>query len=212
MRTVAATSATTRSGTLAYPLELAVDNRQWYSRQCQSKGRCASAPPHRRKDCTHKVIAQGGVDNMATGCGEVVVGGARALCAMSLCSILARMASRGAVKRVHSTQMCRIAALSGSGGSTGAITRSSSAPRCFLAVSFWRCLSLAYAGLGNNESANTATCAMANANSAARAADKEQCCSMASAVSPNITPRSTSFLATTLIGESRLRQHSRAIG
>ncbi len=82
---------------------------------------------------------------MAAGCGEVVVGGARALCVMSLCSISARMASRGAARRAHSTQMCRIAALPGSGGSTGAITHLSSAWCYFLAVSSWRRLSLANA-------------------------------------------------------------------
>ena len=48
-----ATSATTRLGTLAYHPELAVDDRQWYSRWCQSEGRHASAPPHCRKDHAH---------------------------------------------------------------------------------------------------------------------------------------------------------------
>jgi hypothetical protein len=69
---------------------------------------------------------------MATGCDKVVVSGARASCAMSLHSILARMASRGAARRAHSTQMRRIAVLPGLGGSTGAITCLSSARRCFL--------------------------------------------------------------------------------
>jgi hypothetical protein len=50
MRTVAATSATMRLGTLAYRPELAVNDRRWYSQQCQSEGCCASAPPHCRKD------------------------------------------------------------------------------------------------------------------------------------------------------------------
>jgi hypothetical protein len=101
---------------------------------------------------------------MAAGCGKVVVGSARASCAMSLHSISARMASRGAARRAHSTQMRQIAALMGSGGSTGAITRSSSEQRCFLAVSSWRCLSCAKASSGNAKSANTAVCSTANAN------------------------------------------------
>jgi hypothetical protein len=41
---------TTSSGTLAYRLELAVNDRRWYSRRCHSKGCHASAPPHCRKD------------------------------------------------------------------------------------------------------------------------------------------------------------------
>jgi hypothetical protein len=70
------TSATTRSGTLAYHPELAVNNRRWYSQRCQSKGCHVSAPPHCRKDRTHVSHRAGGGDNMAAGCGEVVVGGA----------------------------------------------------------------------------------------------------------------------------------------
>ncbi len=53
MRAVAATSATTRLGMLAYCQELAVKDRQWYNQRCQSKGRCASAPPHCRKNHAH---------------------------------------------------------------------------------------------------------------------------------------------------------------
>ncbi len=87
----------------------------------------------------------------------------------------------------------RIAALSGSGGSTGTITCTSSAQRCFLAVYSWCRLSMANAGLGNNESADTTTRAVANANSAAHATNKERRCSVASTVSPNIVPHSTSF-------------------
>ncbi len=75
---------------------------------------------------------------MAAGCGKVVVSGARALCAMLSRQILARMALRGAVRRAHSTQMRRIAPLTGTSGSTSTITRLSSARHCFLVVSSWR--------------------------------------------------------------------------
>jgi hypothetical protein len=91
------------------------------------------------------------VGNMAAGCGEVVVGRARASCAML------------------------------------------SARRCSAAASSWRRLSSANASLGNaksaksTKSANAATHAMANADSAAPAANKEPCCSLANAISPNIT-------------------------
>ncbi len=114
---------------------------------------------------------------MATGCGKVVIGGARATYAMSLHSISARMASRGAARKVHFIQMHPIAALTGSGGSTGTITRSLSARHSFLTVSFWRCLSLANAGSGNAKSANTTVCYAANANfadAAVRSADSGQ--------------------------------------
>ncbi len=73
------------------------------------------------------------MDNIATGCDKVVVGGACASCAMSSRSISARMVSRGAARRGHFTRMCWIATLPGLGGSTGAITRLSSTRRCFSA-------------------------------------------------------------------------------
>jgi hypothetical protein len=89
-----------------------------YSRRCQSKGRHASAPPHRRKDHAHvSHRAEGGGQHgrwMWQGCHR-----------QSLCLVrdvivfnLTRMASRGAARRAHSTQMCRNAALPGSGGRT----------------------------------------------------------------------------------------------
>jgi hypothetical protein len=43
-------------------------------------------------------------------------------------------------------------------------------------------------GLGNTKSTNAATCAAANANSVACAANKEQRCSLARAVSANVAP------------------------
>jgi hypothetical protein len=160
---VAATSATTRSGASVYRPELAVDDRQWYSQRCQSKGHCVSATPHRRKDRTHVSHGREGGENMGAGCGEVVISRACASCAMLSCSILARMASRGAASRAHSTRMHWIAALMRPGGSTGAITCSLSAQHCFFAVS-WRRLSLANACSGNAESAITAVRSAANAN------------------------------------------------
>jgi hypothetical protein len=73
------------------------------------------------------------VDNRDNGCGQVVNGGARALFAMLSHAILARMVSRGAASRAHSAQMRRIAASTGSNGSTGTIT-------CFFlpAAVFWQ--------------------------------------------------------------------------
>jgi hypothetical protein len=131
-----------RSGASAYHPELAVDDRRWYSRRCQSKGCCTSAPPHNRKNHTH-------ISHRAGGGGQHGCWMWQGCCQRSSCLvrnvvtfILARMASRGAASREHSTRMCRIAALPGSGGSTGAITHLSSARRCFLVVSSWRRLSL----------------------------------------------------------------------
>ncbi len=120
---------------------------------------------------------------MAAGCGKVVVGGACASCAMLLHSILDRMASRGAERRAHSTQMRRTATITGLGGSTGAITRSLSERSCFLVVSSWRCLSSAKAGSGNVKSANTAVRSTANADfadTAVHSADSWQRCLHAS--------------------------------
>ncbi len=68
-----------------------------------------------------------------------------------------------------------------------------SARHCSVVASSWRLLSLANAGSDNDESADTVTHTVVNANSAARAANKEQRCSVASAVSPNVVPRSASF-------------------
>jgi hypothetical protein len=120
---------------------------------------------------------------MAAECGEVVVGGARALFAMSSRSISARMASRGAARRAHSTQMRWIAVLMGSGGSTSAITCSSSERHCFLVVSSWHHLSSTKAGSGNAKSAHTVVCSLANtnfANAAVHSANSWQRCLHAS--------------------------------
>jgi hypothetical protein len=141
---------------------------------------------------------------MAAGCGKVVVGRARALYAMSLHSISARMASRGAVHRAQSAQMCRIAASTVLGGITGTIKRLSSA-RHFSAAAFsWCCLSSGNARLGNAKSANTVTHAVANANSAAHAANKEQRPSLASAIATKAAPHSAAFQQHTHWQESSL--------
>jgi hypothetical protein len=190
-------------GALAYRPELAIDNRQWYSRWCQSKGRHASAPSHHRKDRAHISCRAGGVDNMAAGCGKVVVGRACASCVMSWRSILARIASRGAARRAHSTQMRRIAALTGFGGSTGAIMRLLSERCCFLTVSSWRCLSSTKASLGNAESANTVVRFAANtnfANAAVHSDDSPQChlhASLANAFSRAVVSWGRHFSAST---------------
>ncbi len=130
---------------------------------------------------------------MAAGCGGVVVGGAQALWAMLLHSILARMASRGAAHRAQSALMHRLAASMGSGGITGAIKCSSSARHCSVADSSWRRLSLANTGSGKAKSADTTACTTANADSAARTTNKEQRSSLASAISPNIAQQSAAF-------------------
>jgi hypothetical protein len=128
---------------------------------------------------------------MFAGCGKIVVGGACALCARLSCSNLARMASRGAACRAQSSQMCWIVASTGSGGITSAIKRLLSSRCCSAAASSLRRLFLANAGLGNAKSANIATCVAVNANSAAHATNKEQCCSSASAISLNVAPHFT---------------------
>ncbi len=179
MRTVVATSAMTRLGASAYRLELAVNNRQWYSQWCQSKGRHASAPPHRRKDCvrvSHR--ARGGGQHgcwMWQGCHW------RSLCLV--CNVVAFNLGQDGVERSSkestSTQMRRIAVLMGSGGSTSAITCLSSERCCFLAVSSWCRLSSTKAGSGNAKSADTVVCSTANANfanAAVHSADSWQCC------------------------------------
>ncbi len=77
-------------------------------------------------------VGQRGEDKMAVRGGKVVMGGARASCAMSLCSILARMASKGATRRSHSAQMRWIAASTWLGGSASIILHLS--PACTTTV------------------------------------------------------------------------------
>jgi hypothetical protein len=95
--------------------------------------------------------------------------------------------------------MRRIATSTSSGSITSAIKRLLSARHCSAAASSWRRLFLANASLGNAESvksaksADTVTCAAANPNSAARASNKEQRCSLASAFSPNVVPCFATF-------------------
>ncbi len=211
------TSTTMRSGASAYHPELAVNVRQWKSQWCQSKGHCASAPTHCKKDHAHICHRVGGADNMAVGYGEVVIGRAGASCTMLLRAILARMASRGAARRVHSAQMHRIAVSMGSGGITSTIMHSLSPRRYFASTSSWCRLSLANAGAadavvycvqpaallslaksvtGNTESDDTVGCSTATvkaANTAAYYADKERHCSLASAVSANVAPHFAVF-------------------
>jgi hypothetical protein len=121
----------TRSGASAYHPGLAIDDRRWYSQWCQSKGCYASAPPHRRKDRTH-------VSHRAGGGGQHGRWMWQGCCWWRSCLVrdvvafnLGQDGARGAARRVRSTRMRRIAALTGSGGSTGAITRSLSEWHCF---------------------------------------------------------------------------------
>ncbi len=92
---------------------------------------------------------------MAVGCGKVVIGGARASCAMLSRAILARMVSKGAARRAHSACMRQIATSTWSGGSTSAIMQFASARHCCAAASSWHRLSLANAGAADTVASPT---------------------------------------------------------
>ncbi len=92
--------------------------------------------PHSRKDRTHIIHrAGGGGQHGRWMCGKVFVGAAGALCAMLLCAIYARMVSRRAARREHSSQKRRIAVSTGSGSVTGTVMRLSSTQHSLVPLS-----------------------------------------------------------------------------
>jgi hypothetical protein len=65
-------------------------------------------------------VGWGGGEDISVDCGNSVNSVTALACTFSSCTILARMASRGAARRAHSAQMRQIAASRGSVSVTGA--------------------------------------------------------------------------------------------